>query len=186
VHQAAFLAWAQKRVHPAHSKNGGNMRILILIFLILTTSRQANALDISREILDLEPSNEKEIIINVSNNIEIKGTLAKTTKGNGTLDIGNYCLLRIYDTHGDTAYYENQALDVDLNDIDGDGFNEIIISGVVVISTDKEMILAREQLVYIYKYKNGKYVMVYKRAPVEIDLSQPVRRNPMSSNVGRQ
>ncbi len=55
-----------------------------------------------------------------------------------------------------------------------------------MISTDKEMILAREQLVYIYKYKNGKYVMVYKRAPVEIDLSQPVRRNPMSSNVGRQ
>ena len=147
----------------------------IMMTCIAGMSHFANAQpqSISQQIKLLAHNDEKEIEISVSKSLKIKALISKTSKGNGTLLLGDYSLLRIYDAHSDGYTYGNGfALTVDLKDITGNGMNELIISGVATHTDEKEAVLGHEQIIYIYHYQNGKCNVLYKKTPIEIDLAK--------------
>ena len=148
------------------------MRYVFFFLLMYSAIASVHAESISKQMKELEHGTEKEIVIKVSQSNVLKVVLDKTMKGNGTLLLGNYSLLRIYDTHNDGYYYMDDVLNIELTDVTGNGFNELVISGVAVQTDEKEKIQGYSEIIYIFSFIEGKYKQVYKKSPIEIDLAK--------------
>lgn len=140
------------------------------LFIILTLSSNAYSTNLSDVLVSMN-TGEKTISRDMGNGEKTTFTFNKTSKGNGTLLLGDYALLRIMDTHDDGYYYKGGFLRVDFEDITGDGLKELIISGIVLKTSEKEVVTDEYPLVMIYSFKNKKYQRVYKYAPIEIDMA---------------
>lgn len=147
-------------------------QVFYFCFILVFLASEVYADSISLQMSNLEHGTEQEISIKISADKTISAVLDKTTKGNGTLLLGDYSLLRIYDTHGDGYYYEDKVLNIELADITGNGLNELIITGVVINTDEKEVIQGYKECVYIFSFIDGKYKQIYKRSPIEIDLAK--------------
>lgn len=83
--------------------------------------------------------NIKSVEIKISNSRVFSAKSEITTKGNGTIQLGNL-LIRVYDTHDDGIVYKNNELEVYLQDLTGDGNRELILTGVLAFSDDDDSI----------------------------------------------
>lgn len=146
------------------------MKIILQALFIMSLSFSANSTNLS-EVLVSMGTGETTTTQDVGNGEKVTFTFNKTSKGNGTLLLGDHTLLRIMDTHDDGYYYKEGLLRVDFEDITGDNLKELIISGIVLETSEKEVVTNEYPLVMIYSYKNGMYQRVYKHAPIEIDMA---------------
>lgn len=116
---------------------------------------------------------EKEIVI--GKGVKFTAKMEISARGNGILDFANL-RLKIHDADPDIIFYENDLLDTDFIDIDGDGYKDIIISGIVCYVDDKnsDLVLKRESVVYIYMFSPAKkiFYLTYRDASFFIDMNR--------------
>ncbi|MDH5628682.1 MAG: hypothetical protein OEY96_00875 [Gammaproteobacteria bacterium] len=143
------------------------MKILNSILLCLF-SLSINAYDLSDELKD-EEVYDKVVNVEIGNGKSVELIFNKTSKGNGSMYLENSFFLHLWDVHDEGYYFKNDYLKSDLIDISGDGFKEIVISGIVIQTGEKENILKEFDLVMIYKFVDGKYKRVYSNTSYEID-----------------
>lgn len=83
-------------------------------------------------------NNEKTSLqINLSNTLSIPVSIDATSKGNGSINL-NGLLLRVFDQHDDGTIYKNNYLNVQAKDTNSDGINELIFSGELKHTGEKE------------------------------------------------
>lgn len=75
--------------------------------------------------------------ITLSDNLSIPITFDTTSKGNGTINL-NGLLLRVFDQHDDGIVYKNYYLNMEVKDINTDGINELIFTGELKHTGEKE------------------------------------------------
>lgn len=81
--------------------------------------------------------------------------------------------LRIFDQHDDGIVYENNALSIDLKDLNGNGFNELIITGILKYTGDKETDPASYSpftQIFTYDCNSGFFTSLYKTGDYSIEL----------------
>ncbi len=149
---------------------------LLLLVLKAAAVPNTTAERISRK--DLEPLKggmlgeqgfKREIVL--APGVKMAATIEVSTKGNGSLRIGNLNL-RAVDSHDDGSYYENEMLDIDFTDLDGDGKREMVISGIVCFTSEKgSTVLRREAIVFIYKLQADRtFKKVYWNTDFHIEI----------------
>jgi hypothetical protein len=69
----------------------------------------------------------------VNSHITLKGTFSITSKGNGVLTISGLNI-RIYDAHSDGVVFDGFLLHNEATDIDGDGYNDLVVWGTAIVS----------------------------------------------------
>lgn len=94
-----------------------------------------------------------------------------TKKGNGSVTIGNL-KLRLFDVHNDGEIFENDVLKVDSVDLDDNGLNDLVVSGIVVFTGEKESdSVLRKQVLAIYmQIKPDIYVERFTNSIARIKL----------------
>ena len=94
-------------------------------------------------------------------------TLRATTKGNGTLQIQNLTI-RALDEHDDGQLYANNALDVQLIDIDSDRDLDLLVSGTVLTTEEQsDRVTRHDSIVYLYRYdhQRQRFVKIFSASP---------------------
>jgi len=132
------------------------------------------AKDIVSQHKNMKEGEELVTSINLGKGLKIEAVLDKTVRGNGTLLIGN-TLLRIRDLFSDDLVtYHNEYLDVSCKDINADGINELIVSGIIKLSNRESSEVEMKSSVFIYSYSKSenKLVELFKNSPIEIDLTK--------------
>ena len=143
---------------------------LFLILLLLCVD--IHALDLSLEIKKLPQGTTKILNIDIGEGQTLAVTLDKTSKGNGTILLDEYALLRIFDVHNDGFTYKNEALNVVFRDIDFDNVDEIIVTGIIEKYDEKENLEGMESSVTIYKLVNAKYEIIFMKSPINIEIAR--------------
>lgn len=152
----------------------------VLLVMSTQSSLAAEMKDISRDKIrsvfqkSLQSGESTAYRVNLghgrSGNVKIEVTL----KGNGAFILGNLNL-RILDVHDDGVVYQGDCLDVDAIDIDNDGYIDLVISGIVVHTGEKDTDpILRESVAYIYKQErsNPSFTLIYKKGSIDIDMSK--------------
>lgn len=85
--------------------------------------------DVQKEIMSIN--------IPLSDSKVVSGIAELSSKGNGTLQLGNL-LIRTYDQHDDGLVYKNRELAINLKDLTGNGNYEFILSGVLTFTGETE------------------------------------------------
>jgi len=117
----------------------------------------------------------RERNIEIGRGVTLRAVVEETAKGNGTLLVGNL-RLKIVDEHDDGAVYAGVMPHVEFADFDGDGYRDLVVSGVVEYTDEKgKEILDCESFVFLYRYdvQSKGFKMTFKRA--SFDLTQGPR-----------
>lgn len=160
---------------PTHVKRLSLLFVLLLAVFQIVAAPGDPVERISRN--DLKPLKdgmpgeeglEKEVVLAAG--VKMSATIEVTAKGNGSLRIGNLNL-KIFDSHNDGSYYDNEMLKIEFADLDGDGKRELVISGIVCFTDEKgDKVLRREAVVFIYALQpNRTFKQVYRNTDVRLD-----------------
>jgi hypothetical protein len=111
---------------------------------------------------------EKELVL--APDVRMAATIEVTAKGNDSLRVGNL-KLKVFDSHNDGSYYENEMLKIEFPDIDADGKRELVISGIVCFTDEKgDKVLRREAVVFIYALQpNRTFKQIYHNTSFRLD-----------------
>lgn len=114
---------------------------------------------------------KRSLSIDIGHGVVLNANVELTTKGNGGLSIANLDL-RTYDTHDDGLIYKNRMLDVDIVDLSGSGYMDIVVSGVAVHTLTSPY--KDEDVIFIYRFNPDKKVFeqVYRKSSFEIDINK--------------
>lgn len=108
--------------------------------------------------------------------VEVLARIEVTTKGNGGMQIGDDSF-RVYDDHDDTMYYDGGMLTTKFRDIDGDGYLDLALSGIVLFTGEKdEGVLRQAAIVGIYLYDVE--IRGFREAYCEIPTGYPALFDP--------
>ena len=104
-------------------------------------------------------TDELDVSIQVSRGVLLHGVFSITSKGNGILEVPG-ARIRIYDTDHDGLVFEGSLLHNRLVDVDGDGFNDIVIWGTAVLSDDDDKETGRRPVLSVFHYdpRTGRFV----------------------------
>lgn len=80
---------------------------------------------------------DEEFLVAFGNGRFVKCELQTTSKGNGGIYFGK-SHIRHYDCHDDCTIYESGFLSLRLRDLNGDGVREVILSGCLTFTGEKE------------------------------------------------
>lgn len=162
--------------------------LLWFLLCILCLSSVAWADSISRKdfyypakAMQGEERYEKKFSLGVGVSADV--TIDVTAKGNGYMSLLNL-RLKVFDEHDDGAIYEGGLLHIDFVDLDGDGFKDLVISGLVIYTGEKETSpRSSEPVVFIYHLepKQRKFKLVYKRASFDLTEGPPAGGNDAGS-----
>jgi hypothetical protein len=110
----------------------------------------------------------KEILVAPGVNIPVE--IQVTAKGNGYLEAANL-KLKVFDSHDDGSYYEGGLLNIDFAEIHDDGKRELVISGIVCFTDEKQKAtVRREAVVYIYALRpDGTFNEVFRNTNFRLD-----------------
>lgn len=112
--------------------------ITSLLFFISCSYASDNTLNIKKNInRSLQYNKPVTSKLKISKNLSIPVTYNATKKGNGTIDL-NGLLIRVFDQHDDGIVYKNNFLNVEIKDLNDDGYNEIIFTGTLKFTGEKE------------------------------------------------
>ena len=116
-----------------------------------------------------ELSCEKEITL--GRGVKLAAKIEVTAKGNGTLTIGKL-KVAVFDDHNDGAFYEDEMLKTDFVDIDGDGFLDLVLSGIICFTDEKgDKVVGREAFVCIYKYcGKQRFRKIYSSSDFDLEV----------------
>lgn len=129
-----------------------------------------------RTVLDADPQGmpgERVLCqtIDVGPDTKLDATIEVTAKGNGTLSVGNL-RLRVVDEHENGAVYQDGMAHVEFADVDGDGWKDLVVVGIVNYTDEKaDAVPAREAFVFMYRYDPGRrtFQLSYKHATFELE-----------------
>jgi hypothetical protein len=166
--------------------------ISILITLGVAANMSGQVLELSKTYLTGEdmPGEAAYVQpIELGKGIKITARTELTSKGNGVLMIKNL-ELRIYDAHNDAAYFQDALLKTEFADIDGDGYKDLVISGIVIYEIShvgEKMRFIREPVVFLYLYKKTEdsFRLGYKSASFTLDLESGPTQSPFYMNQGK-
>jgi hypothetical protein len=120
----------------------------------------------------------RHISINMTSSFELHVILDMTAKGNGTLELPDQgLLLRVYDTYDDGIVFEGGMLKVSFVDLEGSGVKNLIISGVAVLTGEKENSPhANAPMVQVYRFdpEMKKLNLCYSRGSDFITIRSPL------------
>ncbi len=108
------------------------------------------------------PEAERKIHVKIGKDETLSGMLSLTSKNNGTLRLANL-LLRTFDEHDDGIVYKDSCLSVQFNDLNNDGYLDLEISGIALMTDEKSDKPLEEQKVELqYKYvpKERKFLKI--------------------------
>lgn len=162
------------------------MKSLIISAIWMLISLTAFAERINKSEIVSHPDQEKRYNenywskeIKISKDITLKPELEITYRGNGFLKIANLDLY-IYRWGYNTAIiYKNCMLNVDFVDINGDGFKDIVISGLALYPHEqREIILKREPVLFIYLFdpKKKKFNLDYINSSFYLEVGSKDNR----------
>lgn len=100
--------------------------------------------------------------LSLGKSLVIPVLLEGTTKGNGSIFMHNISV-RLFDQHDDGMVYEN-TLTVDIQDITGDGLKELLISGMLKFTGEKENDPVEYKpvvIVYTFDCESGYFKKIY-------------------------
>lgn len=122
---------------------------------------------------------EAEVMLALNSEVQVPASLSLTSKGNGTIDVLGL-RIRIYDAHEDWVTYQGGLLDFDNKDVNSDGFQDLIFSGVANIFDDKGVFIRHEAIVMIFVYapQQKTFERAYIKLPEELSIEIVVRRLP--------
>ena len=155
------------------------MKFITFLFFNLILSNVAWAQSITESDLRLDDqslygemfySNEVVISNEVIKTVEIE----VTSKGNGSMKIGNL-YLKVYDTHDDGDFYEGHMLKIEFIDINKDGYKDIILTGIRCKTEEKgNLVVQREGvfLIFLYDFQSDHFVKSYSSEPCLDELSK--------------
>jgi hypothetical protein len=94
-------------------------------------------------------------VIPIGHDVSLPVTINVTAKGNGTLIVGDSSLGKVSDDHDDGLTFDGYLADITFKDINGDGFKDVVVSGIHNIRDDKLYeVLVRKAFVRIYMYNS--------------------------------
>ncbi len=144
----------------------------LIFFCLVLFSQTVNATPINNKIKGMTEGTELTMSVKLNEMVKIEAILDKTVRGNGTLFIG-HTLLKIRDTNPDDGLiYQDGYLNVFLHDVNSDGVNDLIVSGVGK-KTHAEGIEIRP-ILFIYEYSMEKrmFIQIFRNSDVEINLAK--------------
>jgi hypothetical protein len=114
------------------------MRNIAIASLILLSSCATLPHLVSREqVRGLDDRQVLEGVFRPKRGVAIPYTFEITSKGNGSLVFGSYAI-RIYDAHDDGFLFDGFLLDQSQRDINSDGWLDLIVTGAVLMTGEKE------------------------------------------------
>ena len=79
-----------------------------------------------------------------------------TSKGNGVLTIGQ-SNIRLYDCHDDGIVFENWLLENHLEDVNSDGYQDLVLNGTVIIKDERgEKVISEKAISLVFYYHQNK------------------------------
>lgn len=109
--------------------------------------------------------------VEVGRGVPLPVTIQVTARRNGTLKAANLSL-RVLDEYNDGEVYEGGLLHVEFVDVTGDGFKDLIVTGIYVHTGDKENDpVTREPItsVYVFVPDKAEFRRTFHCGP-EIDI----------------
>ena len=150
-------------------------RFFTTLFLMVAMLRMSIAYSESLDLvaIDISRFEDTETAIPVKIGVDkiVKANITKTARGNGHLEIGKL-KLKIIDNYDDGAKYMDCSLHIDFEDLNDDGFNDMIVSGIVCYTHEKQdVVVKHENCVFIYMYSpsTDKFVQKYRRANFSLE-----------------
>lgn len=127
-------------------------------------------------------------LIDVGKGVTVTARTELTRKGNGVLSVKNL-ELRIYDAHDDAAYFQDSFLKTEFADVDGDGFKDIVISGIVVyeitrVGEAKRFVREPVVFVYLYRAEGDAFKLGYKSASFDLESDSGPTQSPLYLDQG--
>lgn len=114
------------------------MKILYSLLLVLVSTQCVATSKLETLIREVaKTSSSKVTEIRLSDNLILPAEVAVSPKGNGSLAVSNLELM-VYDNHDNGMIYGKEGVSITLTDLDHDGVKEIVISGVLVFTGEKE------------------------------------------------
>jgi hypothetical protein len=78
-----------------------------------------------------------EQTIRISPEVDLKAKVEVTVRRNGWLKVANL-KIKVIDGYDDSVVYQGEALHVEFTDITGDGFKDLVVTGLVVNTGEKD------------------------------------------------
>ena len=145
--------------------------LLLMVLMLGVSIACSESLDVVAIDLSRFEDTETAIAVKIGLNKIVKANITKTARGNGHLEIGKL-KLKIIDNYDDGAKYMDGSVHIDFEDLNDDGFNDMIISGIVCYTHEKQDIVVKhEDCVFIYMYSpsTDTFVSKYRRASFSLE-----------------
>lgn len=110
-------------------------------------------------------------VIEIGAGTRLPASVHVTNKGNGVLAIANL-RLKVVDNHGDGATYQNGMPHVEFADVDGDGWKDLLVTGIVDYTDDKsDKVRKQESFTFLYRFdpRSKSFRQTYKRASFALE-----------------
>lgn len=125
-------------------------------------------------VVDVHGRENWEGIIQIGPSTKMPARIEVTSKGNGSLEIGNL-YLKIYDGHEDLSTYEKSMLRTVFVDINADGYRDLLVSGRVLYFDEKgDDVIKTENVLFAYHFdpKSKQFRETHRQATFSIDLAR--------------
>src|SRR5205814_1025774 len=105
--------------------------------------------------------------IDIGPNVKFDATVEATVRRNGILRVANL-KLKVLDEYDDGSKYVGGLLHVEFTEISGDGFKDLVITGTVANTGDKEsdpVTYSTVTAIYIFLPKEKEFKLVFHVGP---------------------
>lgn len=106
-------------------------------------------------------------------NVRLDYSFEITSKGNGSLILIDR-LVRLYDSHDDLAYFKDGLLQNTLIDLNNDGYLDIKLNGIAIITGEKEDVLGEKNVSASLIYNPAENTFDIKSKSNEIYVSERI------------